>query len=110
MNNDDFRKWAHIAADWSADYLAGIGDRPVRSQSEPGAVLGQIAGSAPEHAEDMQSIFEEFKSTVPDAMTHWQHPRFFAYFPSNAAPAAVIAEQLAGALACQCMLLSLIHI
>jgi len=37
-------------------------------------------------------------------MTHWQHPRFFAYFPSNAAPAAVIAEQLAGALACQCML------
>ena len=104
MNNDDFRKWAHTAADWSADYLTGIGERPVRSQSEPGAVLQQIAKTAPEQAEDMQNIFEDFKSTVPDAMTHWQHPRFFAYFPSNAAPAAVIAEQLAGALACQCML------
>jgi len=80
MNNDDFRKWAHTAADWSADYLTGIGERPVRSQSEPGAVLQQIAKTAPEQAEDMQNIFEDFKSTVPDAMTHWQHPRFFAYF------------------------------
>ena len=104
MNNDDFRKWAHTAADWSADYLTSIGERPVRSQTEPGAVLSQIAAAAPEQGEDMQSIFKDFKSTVPDAMTHWQHPRFFAYFPSNAAPAAVIAEQLAGALACQCML------
>ena len=37
-------------------------------------------------------------------MTHWQHPRFFAYFPANAAPAAVVAEQLVGAMAAQCML------
>lgn len=104
MNNDDFRHWAHTAADWSADYLAGIGERPVRSQSEPGAVLKKIAAAAPEQAEDMQDIFKDFTNHIPDAMTHWQHPRFFAYFPSNAAPAAVIAEQLAGALACQCML------
>ena len=37
-------------------------------------------------------------------MTHWQHPRFFAYFPSNAAPAAIVAEQLAASMAAQCML------
>jgi len=104
MNNDDFRQWAHTAADWSADYLANIGERPVRSQFAPGAVLSSIAAQAPEQAEDMQNIFDDFKDSIPDAMTHWQHPRFFAYFPSNAAPAAVIAEQLAGALACQCML------
>ena len=52
----------------------------------------------------MQRIFADFERIVPDGMTHWQHPRFFAYFPSNAAPAAVIAEQLAGAMAAQCML------
>jgi len=104
MNKDDFRQWSHTAADWSADYLNTIGERPVRAQCTPGEVLNAIADAPPENAEDMETIFSDFKSTIPDAMTHWQHPRFFAYFPSNSAPAAVIAEQLAGALACQCML------
>lgn len=46
----------------------------------------------------------DFEGLIPDGMTHWQHPRFFAYFPSNASPAAIIAEQLAATLAAQCML------
>ncbi len=37
-------------------------------------------------------------------MTHWQHPRFFAYFPANAAPASMLAEQLANAMSAQAML------
>ncbi len=37
-------------------------------------------------------------------MTHWQHLRFFAYFPANAAPASVVAEHLVNAIAAQCML------
>jgi aromatic-L-amino-acid decarboxylase len=37
-------------------------------------------------------------------MTHWQHPRFFAYFPANAAPPSMLAEFLATTLAAQCML------
>jgi aromatic-L-amino-acid decarboxylase len=37
-------------------------------------------------------------------MTHWQHPRFFAYFSSNASPASMLAEQLANAISAQCML------
>ncbi len=32
-------------------------------------------------------------------MTHWQHPRFFAYFPANAAPVSMLAEQLVNAMA-----------
>ena len=52
----------------------------------------------------MEAIFEDFKKIIPDNMTHWQHPRFFAYFQSNAAPAAQLAEQLATAFASQCML------
>lgn len=52
----------------------------------------------------METIMADFSDIVPPGMTHWQHPRFFAYFPSNAAPAAMIAEQLAGSMAAQCML------
>ncbi len=37
-------------------------------------------------------------------MTHWQHPRFFAYFPANSSPPSVLGEMLTATLAAQCML------
>ncbi|MEM7072527.1 MAG: pyridoxal-dependent decarboxylase, partial [Pseudomonadota bacterium] len=35
---------------------------------------------------------------IMPGITHWQHPRFFAYFPANASPASVLGEQLAAGL------------
>ncbi len=100
----DFGTWSHAAADWSTQYMDSIAQQPVRAQCAPGDISKQIAPSPPETAESMEVIFNDFKSIIPDGMTHWQHPRFFAYFPSNAAPAAIIAEQLATAMSAQCML------
>ena len=76
----------------------------MRAQVAPGDVLRALPEAAPERPEPMEAIFADFERLIPDAMTHWQHPRFFAYFPSNAAPAAIVAEQLAAAMAAQCML------
>ncbi|MEM7743659.1 MAG: pyridoxal-dependent decarboxylase [Pseudomonadota bacterium] len=104
MDRDDFRDWAHRAADWSADYLAGVSDRPVRAQVQPGELVARMAPSPPETPEPMEAIFQDFEDLVPGGLTHWQHPRFFAYFPANAAPASMIADQLATAMAAQCML------
>jgi len=104
MSDFDFRQWSHRAADWVAHYHETMRSRPVRAQTEPGAIASQIADTPPETAESMETIFADFERIIPDGMTHWQHPRFFAYFQSNASPAGIIAEQLAGALAAQCML------
>ena len=32
-------------------------------------------------------------------ITHWQHPRFFAYFTANSSPPSVLAEMLTATLA-----------
>jgi aromatic-L-amino-acid decarboxylase len=104
MDEIDFRKWSHRAADWGADYHATLRNRPVRAQTQPGEIAAKIAAAPPEAGEGMDAIFADFERIIPDGMTHWQHPRFFAYFPSNAAPAAIVAEQLAGAMAAQGML------
>lgn len=104
MSDFDFRQWSHRTADWSADYLENIRQRPVRAQTNLGDTATQIAESPPEASEAMEEIFADFERIIPDAMTHWQHPGFFAYFPANAAPAAIIADQLATAMASQCML------
>ena len=104
MNHDELRDWSKRAADWAHGYHAGLRDRPVRAALIPGAIAAQLPGAAPELAEPMEAIFADFERIVPDGMTHWQHPRFFAYFPANAAPASMLAEQLANAIAAQGML------
>ena len=104
MNHDDLRHWSKHAADWAHEYHAGLRDRPVRPATRPGATAARLPAAAPEQAEPMEAIFADFERIVPDAMTHWQHPRFFAYFPANAAPASMLAEQLANAIAAQAML------
>lgn len=104
MNKDDFRKWSRTAADWGADYRENLGERPVRSRSVPGEVAAQIAKTPPEEPEEMDAIFTDFEQNIVPGMTHWQHPRFFAYFPANAAEVSVIAEYLVTAMGAQCML------
>ena len=104
VDNDEFRKWSHKAADWGADYRAGLRERPVRARTAPGEIAATIAPTPPETGEPMEAIFADFEKTIVPGMTHWQHPRFFAYFAANAAPASVIAEYLVSTMAAQCML------
>ncbi len=100
----DFKKWATKAVDWSADYFDSIRDRPVRPNIAPGSVSEKLPASPPEGPEDVATIFEDFEKIILPGMTHWQHPRFFAYFPANSSPPSVVAEYLTATLSAQCML------
>lgn len=104
MNHDDLVTWSAKATEWARDYHKTLRDRPVRPNIAPGDFLAKIEGPVPEHPDPVDAIFDDFTQLVPDAMTHWQHPRFFAYFPGNAAPISMLAEQLANAVAAQAML------
>ncbi|MDI4657594.1 pyridoxal phosphate-dependent decarboxylase family protein [Xanthobacter autotrophicus] len=104
MKGEAFRHWALVAANWAADYRTGLRDRPVRAGTKPGEIAAQLPRSAPEEAEPMVDIFADFERILVPGMTHWQHPRFFAYFPANASPASVIGEFLSSAMGAQCLL------
>jgi len=104
MNHDDLKTWSERAAAWAHDYHATLRARPVRPHTQPGDTAAKLPARAPEAPEPMDTIFADFEAIVPDAMTHWQHPRFFAYFPANASPASQLAEQLANTMSAQCML------
>ena len=104
MNWDDFARWGQKISTWGAGYHKGLRDRPVRAQVSPGDISAQLPVSPPETGEGMEQIFADFENIVMPGITHWQHPRFFAYFPSNAAPPSMLAEFLATTVAPQCML------
>jgi aromatic-L-amino-acid decarboxylase len=104
VDADEFAKWSRRAAEWGVDYRSGLRERPVRAPLRPGEVLKRLPPAAPEDGEPMEAIFADFEDFIVPGMTHWQHPRFMAYFPANAAPASVVAEYLVSAMAAQCML------
>jgi aromatic-L-amino-acid/L-tryptophan decarboxylase len=104
MQAEEFLQWSVRAAEWGANYRGTLREQPVRAQTAPGEIAARIPAHPPEQAEPMEAIFADFEETILPGITHWQHPRFFAYFPANAAPASVVAEYLVAAVAAQCML------
>jgi aromatic-L-amino-acid decarboxylase len=104
MNWDEYARWGKEISDWGADYHKTIRDRPVRAQVAPGKIAALLGDTPPEDGEDMSQIMQDFERVVIPGITHWQHPRFFAYFPSNASPPAILADYLTSTMAVNSLL------
>ena len=94
MNTDEFRRVGHQLIDWIADYRDGIAQLPVRSPLEPGAVRSQLPPSPPNGPESFQQIFRDLENIIVPGLSHWQHPGFYGYFPSNSELSSVLGDYL----------------
>jgi len=101
---DQFARMGAEIAEWGARYHRLLADRPVRAPLEPGAVRARFPQTVPETGEGIDGILAEIDDKIVPGLTHWQHPRFFAYFPANATPPSMLADFVASILAQQCML------
>src|SRR5574337_827126 len=84
MDPESFRRAAHTTADLMADYLEGIERYPVLPPLTPGELRPSFAPMPPEEPEPLARILADYHGLVEPNVTHWQHPGFFAYFPSSA--------------------------
>ncbi len=98
MDREEFRRAGHELIDWVADYLEGPEELPVVAQVRPGDLRAALPEAAPERGEPMDTILADFRQLVLPAVTHWNHPRFFAYFPANNSGPSVLGELLSAAL------------
>lgn len=92
------------AAEWIDRYLSDARDYAVLSQVQPGDIVAQLPQDAPEEPEPFERLMQDFERIIVPGITHWNSPRFFAYFATSAAPVAVAAEALAAALDVKAML------
>lgn len=95
MTPEEFRKLGHSLIDWVADYRARVAALPIVSTAKPGAIKAQFATEPPQRGEDVSNLLGDVEQLILPGLSHWQHPRFFAYFPSNSLLASVLGDYLA---------------
>jgi aromatic-L-amino-acid decarboxylase len=94
MTPEEFRAIGHRLIDWVADYRARVAELPVMARTAPGEVKAQLPTAAPEQPESFDAIFRDLERVIVPGLSHWQHPSFFGYFPSNASLASVLGDYL----------------
>ena len=94
MTPEEFRKQGHAVVDWIADYRRDVGKFPVMSHTAPGDIRRSLPGHAPEHPESFGEIMRDLDRVIVPGITHWQHPSFFGFFPSNGLLSSVLGDFL----------------
>jgi aromatic-L-amino-acid/L-tryptophan decarboxylase len=86
------------ALEWAARYLERVGELPVLAQVEPGEIRARLPKTAPEQGEPFPAVLRDLDELLLPGTTHWQHPRYFAYFATSSSEPAILAELLAATL------------
>jgi aromatic-L-amino-acid decarboxylase len=103
---DEFRRHGHEVVEWVARYLETVEQHPVQSPVAPGWVREQLPASPPEAPQPFADVLADLDRVVVPGLTHWQHPGWFAYFPTGASGPSVLADLVSSGLGVQGMLWS----
>lgn len=101
---DEFRRHGHEVVEWVARYLESVEGLPVQSPVEPGWVRSQLPSAPPTAPDDFADLLADLDRVIVPGTTHWQHPGWFAYFPTGASGPSVLADLVSSGLGVQGML------
>ncbi|MCG8292082.1 DOPA decarboxylase [Pseudomonas entomophila] len=94
MTPEQFRQYGHQLIDLIADYRQTVAERPVMAQVEPGYLKAALPDTAPQQAEPFEAILKDVDQLLMPGLSHWQHPDFYGYFPSNGTLSSVLGDFL----------------
>jgi len=104
LTHQIFQKYAYQSIDWIAQYLENMAQYPVLAQTKPGEIKSHLPKSPPKKPESFDQILSDFDQIIIPGITHWNHPRFFAYFSITGSIPGIIGELLSSALNVNAML------
>jgi aromatic-L-amino-acid decarboxylase len=93
-----FRDDGAAALDWVAAYLERVRDYPVLAQVAPGEIAERLPDEPPDTAEPFAHVLRDLDEVLMPGVTHWQSPRYFAYFATTGSEPGILAELLVAAL------------
>ena len=90
----DLRADGAAALEWVASYLDRVRELPVLAQVEPGEIRAALPAAPPDEPEPFAHVLRDLDDVLLPGLTHWQSPRFFAYFATTGSEAGILAELL----------------
>jgi len=102
----DLRRDGQAALEWAAGYLDRVSELPVAADVAPGAVRARLPASPPEQGEPFSALLRDLEEVLLPGITHWNHPRFLAYFANTGSEPGILGELLAATLNVNAMLWS----
>jgi aromatic-L-amino-acid/L-tryptophan decarboxylase len=94
----DVRADGAAALEWVASYLERLREYPVLARVEPGDVRTALPAAPPDEPEPFDAVLRDLDRVLLPGITHWQSPRYFAYFATTASEPGILAELLAAGL------------
>jgi aromatic-L-amino-acid decarboxylase len=103
VDADEFRRAGHALVEWIASYREKIEERRVMSAAAPGEIRARLPVEPPAQGGGAGALVELLEREVLPGITHWNHPAFFAYFPSNTSYASILGDLACAGLGVQGM-------
>lgn len=104
MDLETFRRNGYATIDWLVEYFNNIESYPVLSDVESGDIRSKLPHKPPLKGESFDVMLQDISDLILPGITHWQSPNFFAFFPANISPPAILGELLSSGLGVQGML------
>ena len=97
MDADQFRKAAHAAIEEIISYNASLSSRPVLPKIQPGYLAPQLPNTAPTKPQSWSEIQPDIETKIIPGLTHWQSPKFLAFFPAGVTYPSLLGEMYSAA-------------
>ncbi|CAH0555254.1 unnamed protein product [Brassicogethes aeneus] len=100
MDVEEFRTRGKEMVDYICQYMTNLDGYRVHPNVEPGYLKKLLPEEAPQQPEEWNNIMEDVEKKIMPGITHWQHPRFHAYFPSGNSYPSILGDMLSDAIGC----------
>lgn len=100
MDVEAFRKHGKEMVDYICTYMQTLPQRRVIPDVLPGYLKPLLPDRAPTKGEEWKAIMEDIEEYIMPGITHWQHPRFHAYFPAGNSYPSIMGDMLSDAIGC----------
>ncbi|VDD94935.1 unnamed protein product [Enterobius vermicularis] len=99
MDSKQLREMGKRMVDFVADYWDSLPNREPLPCLTPGFIKSFVPEAPPTEIENWEDIFKDIEPVVLAGNTHWQHPNFFAYFPTACSYHSILGDILSSGLA-----------
>jgi len=100
MDSAQFKVRGNEMIDYIVNYMETVSDRRVTPDVKPGYLRQLLPDAAPQDPEPWEDVMQDVEDKIMRGMTHWQHPRFHAYFSSGNSYPSILGDMLSDAIGC----------